>query len=135
MNIPGHFQPLALPTHQHRVTPPLKQVRAPLVPVIEPPAGVTDEPRPRGFNQTGENFNYEDVTLHSSSHQLFGPLFNGRYQALVVEGNGSGYLKPRRGWCLGAESFRPELLGQMSEIVAAGIGDDPQRFYRLRENR
>jgi hypothetical protein len=26
-------------------------------------------------------------------HQLFGPLFSGRYQALMVDGSGNGYLK------------------------------------------
>ena len=26
-------------------------------------------------------------------HQLFGHLFSGRYQALVVDGSGNGYLK------------------------------------------
>ena len=32
---------------------------------------------------------------------------------------GADYRKLRRGWCLGAESFRKELLGQMKERLGA----------------
>jgi hypothetical protein len=59
-------------------------------------------------------------------HKLFGHLFSGRYKSLIVDGSGSGYLKTveegraeatgeewkglRRGWYLGDEAFRQELL-------------------------
>ena len=35
---------------------------------------------------------------------------------------GADYRKVRRGWCVGGESFREELLGQMAGKVGAGSG-------------
>ena len=32
-------------------------------------------------------------SLFSRRHKLFGHLFSGRYESLIVEGSGSGYLK------------------------------------------
>ena len=32
---------------------------------------------------------------------------------------GADYKKVRRGWCLGTETFRKELLGQMKERLGA----------------
>jgi putative transposase len=34
-----------------------------------------------------------DTSRLNRRHKLFGPLFSGRYKALVVEGSGDGYLK------------------------------------------
>jgi hypothetical protein len=44
---------------------------------------------------------------YNRRHKLFGRLFSGRYKEL------------ERGWCLGGEAFRKELLAQMSERGAA----------------
>jgi REP element-mobilizing transposase RayT len=69
-------------------------------------------------------------------HRLDGHLFAGRYKSLVVDGSDSGYLREeierrraeegesecrsvRRGWCLGDESFRRELLARMGERLDA----------------
>ena len=85
-------------------------------------------------------------------HKRIGHVLSGRYQAQLVEGSGSGYLRTacdyvhlnpararllepgdqerlkalRRGWCLGTEGFRQELL----ERAEGRLGEHPSGALR-----
>ncbi len=52
---------------------------------------------------------------YDSRHGVFGHLFQGRYKALVVDGQAG-----RRGWYLGAEGFSGRQLKALKPALARG---------------